>query len=584
MTLQATKISGSFVYPAADGDRAASTVDEMIAALQTLARKKQEWAEKTLEHRLRFLETMLKDFASLAPEWVEKVSAAQHIVADDHASGTEWMQGPYSVLRNLQNLKQSLREIQSAKYPRIPGAITLRRNGQVSVQVFPQTIYDRILFNGYRAEVWMEVGVTLENLRQTQALAYQSPNPAGKVSLVLGAGNLSGIPVTDVLDRLFIQNNVVILKMNPVMDYLGSVFERGFHCLIEAGYLQIVYGGADEGAYLCQHAGVDEIFVTGSDKTFDAIVFGPGEEGAYRKSKRQRLITKPVTGELGDVTPVIIVPGVWSQDDLEYQAENLVSWLTENASSACNTPRVIVLPSEWTQRPAFLDALRRAYAQTPLRCAFYPGSQQRYQAFLRAHPNAEQIGNPREGELPWTIIPDVNSENRDDICFTTESFCCVVAVTPISASSVPEYLERAVTFANETLWGTLAAGVFVHPTSMQDPQIKAAVETAIEKLRFGTIGVNCAAGLSWVLMTTPWGAYPGSDVFDIQSGNNFVHNTLMFSKPQKTVMYAKFREKPKPIAFVSRGKTLRVIAPLLVDLMAKPSLWKLPRIVKLAFN
>jgi len=58
----------------------------------------------------------------------------------------------------------------------------------------------------------------------------------------------------------------------------------------------------------------------------------------------------------------------------------------------------------------------------------------------------------------------------------------------------------------------------------------------------------------------------------------------MFSKPQKTVMYAKFREKPKPIAFVSRGKTMRAIAPLLVDLMANSSLWKLPRIVKLAFN
>jgi acyl-CoA reductase-like NAD-dependent aldehyde dehydrogenase len=584
MALPASKISGSFVYPAADGGRPASTVDEMIAAIQNLERKKQEWAEKSIEHRLGFLETMIGDFASLAPKWVEKVIAAQHIVANDHAIGAEWMQGPYSVLRNLQNLKQSLREIRSARYPKIPGVITLRHNGQVSVQVFPQTMYDRILFNGYRAEVWMEEGVTLENLRRTQALEYQSANPAGKVSLVLGAGNLSGIPVTDVIDRLFNQNHVVILKMNPVMDYLGPVFERGFHCLIEAGYLRIVYGGAGEGAYLCQHPGVDEIFVTGSDKTFDAIVFGPGEEGTRRKSKRQRLIMKPVTGELGDVTPVIIVPGGWSQDDLEYQAENLVSWLTENASSACNTPRVIVLHAEWSQRSAFLDALRRAYVQTPLRCAFYPGSQQRYEAFLSAHSNAERIGTPKEGELPWTIIPEVSNENRDDICFTTESFCCVVAVTPISANSVAEYLERAVTFANETLWGTLAAGIFVHPTSMKDPQIKAAVETAIEKLRFGTIGVNCAAGLSWVLMTTPWGAYPGSDVYDIQSGNSFVHNTLMFSKPQKTIMYAKFHEKPKPIAFVSRGKTMRAIAPLLVDLMTKPSLWKLPRIVKLALK
>jgi hypothetical protein len=155
----------------------------------------------------------------------------------------------------------------------------------------------------------------------------------------------------------------------------------------------------------------------------------------------------------------------------------------------------------------------------------------------------------------------------------------VVAAAVISAASTPEYLQRAVAFSNETLWGTLAAGLCVHPLSMKDPQIKAAVETAIEQLRYGTIGINCSAGLSWVLMTTPWGAFPGSSIYDIQSGNRFVHNTLMFSKPQKTVMYAIFRETPKPIGFVSRGKVLRRLAPLLVDLMAQPSLGKLPRIL-----
>jgi hypothetical protein len=141
----------------------------MTAAIQTLERKKQEWAEKRIEQRLGFLETMIQDFASLAPEWVEKVVAAQHIAENDHAIGTELMQGPYSVLRNLQNLRQSLREIQSANYPRISGAVTLLRNRQVSAQVFPQSIYDRILFNGtggYKFKVffqnWLTVGARLQ--------------------------------------------------------------------------------------------------------------------------------------------------------------------------------------------------------------------------------------------------------------------------------------------------------------------------------------------------------------------------------------------------------------------------------------
>jgi len=584
MKLQESKISGSFVYPVADGNMPASTVDEMIIAIQNLERKKQEWAEKTIEHRLGFLETMVHDFAALAPEWVEKVITAQHIAADDYAIGVECMAGPYSVLRNLQGLKRSLIDIKAGDVPRIPGSITARSNGQVCAHVFPQTIYDRLLFSGYQVEVRMEAGVTIENLKKTQALVYRQVNRSGKVALVLGAGNLPGIPVTDALDRLFVQNQVVLLKMNPVNDYIGPLLKQGFRCLIEAGYLQIVYGGADEGAFLCQHPNVDEIFFTGSDKTFDAIVFGPGEAGAHRKAEHQPLLNKPVSGELGNVTPVIIVPGKWRQEDLDYQAENLVSWIVTHASCACNTPRVLLLHAEWPQRAAFLDALRRAYSRTPLRFAYYPGSQQRYQSYIAAHSNAEQIGIPKEGELPWTIIPDIDTENRRDVCFTTEAFCSVVAIAPISAASTSEYLKRSVEFANQTLWGTLAAGLFVHPNSLKDPEVKKAVEAAIDELHYGTIGVNCSAGLSWVLMSTPWGAYPGASIYDIQSGNSFVHNTLMFSKPQKTVMYAKFRETPKPIALVSRGKTIRTIAPLLVDLMARPNLWKLPRIIQSALG
>lgn len=58
----------------------------------------------------------------------------------------------------------------------------------------------------------------------------------------------------------------------------------------------------------------------------------------------------------------------------------------------------------------------------------------------------------------------------------------------------------------------------------------------------------------------------------------------MFSKPQRTVVVASFRENPKPIAFALRGKTIRSIWPLLVDLMTAPSLWKLPKILKVALG
>ncbi len=546
--------SGSFVYPSTSGVIPASTIEEMDKMVHRLRSHKDKWNGESIKVRLGYLERMIHDFSALADRWVEQVTLAERIEGDDFAVGIECMAGPYSVLRNLQGLKRALLDIQSDGIPKIPGPVVTRTNRQVSAQVFPQTAYDQLLFSGYRVEVWMEPEVALEDLPKTQALSYSKPAPSGKVALVLGAGNLPGIPVTDVLDKLFIQNQVVLLKMNPVNDYIGSLLEGGFDCLIEAGYMQIAYGGASEGAYLCQHPGVDEIFITGSDKTFDTIVFGPGESGTRRKIEHQPLLKKTVNGELGNVTPVIVVPGKWGQADLDYQAESIVSWIATHASCACNNPRVIILHADWPQRNDFLDALRRVFSRTPLRFAYYPGSQQRYQSYLDTHSGVEKIGEPKDGELPWTMITDVNIQNRVDTCFTTEAFCSVVAIAMISATSIPEYMERAVAFSNETLWGTLSAGLCVHPISMKDPQVKVAVETAIEQLRYGTIGINCSAGLSWVLMTTPWGAFPGSSIYDIQSGNSFVHNTLMFSKPQKTVMYAKFHETPKPIGFVSAVK------------------------------
>ena len=40
------------------------------------------------------------------------------------------------------------------------------------------------------------------------------------------------------------------------------------------GVLRLVYGGIDVGKYVCSHNGIDAIHLTGSDKTYDAIVWG----------------------------------------------------------------------------------------------------------------------------------------------------------------------------------------------------------------------------------------------------------------------------------------------------------------------
>jgi acyl-CoA reductase-like NAD-dependent aldehyde dehydrogenase len=416
-------------------------------------------------------------------------------------------------------------------------------------------------------------------VEETQGMIYRQKERTGKVALVLGAGNVASIGPLDILYKLFMEDQVVLYKTNPVNAYVGPLIEECFRALIEPGYLRVVYGGASEGAYLCNHASVEEIHITGSDKTFDAIVFGTGSQGAQRKAERKPLLQKRVTGELGNVSPVIVVPGPWSQSDLSYQAMHITSMLTNNAGFNCNATRVIIQHADWDQRTALLREVRTALAKVPLRTAYYPGAHERQQAFLAVHPDAEQFGTPEGKELAWTLIADLDSRQTDDICFTTEAFCGLFGETALTAESVVEYLERAVAFANEDIWGSLNATLLVHPASLKDPQIAEAVERAVANLRYGSIGVNYWAGISFALGVTTWGAFPGHPIYDIQSGNGVVHNNLMFAHPQKSVLRAPFRSTPTPAWFASEQAKGRKVFPKLVQFEANPSPLKVPGIL-----
>ncbi len=366
------------------------------------------------------------------------------------------------------------------------------------------------------------------------------------MALVLGAGNVASIAPMDALTKLFSEKQTVLLKMNPVNAYLGPFIEEGFRALVERRFFRVVYGGAAEGAYLCQHAGVDEIHLTGSDRTHDAIVFGPGEEGVRRKAERRPLLAKRITSELGNVSPVIVVPGPWRAGDFAFHAANIAGQLVNNAGCNCNAVRVVIQHAGWPGREKLLAAMRVVLAGIPPRRGYYPGAAERWQAYAAAHPDADRIGTPREGELPWLLAAGLDPGNADDICFTQEAFCSVASETALAAGDPVEFLERAVAFANETLWGTLNAGIIVHPASLRDPVVAAAVEQAIADLRFGTVSVNQWAAAGYAAVTTPWGGFAGSDIYDVRSGIGEVHNTPMFSRVQKNVIRGPFRVWPVP--------------------------------------
>ena len=146
---------------------------------------------------------------------------------------------------------------------------------------------------------------------------------------------------------------------------------------------------------------MDSIHLTGSARTYDAIVWG-SDRNAHpaRKAEGRRALSKPVTAELGCVTPVLVVPGRWSSADLEFQARHVAAMVTQNAGFNCNAAQVVVLARGWAQREEFVDRLKAALARIPPRRAYYPGAQERHRGFEAGRTSTAQRppGQPR-----WTV-------------------------------------------------------------------------------------------------------------------------------------------------------------------------------------
>lgn len=578
MTQAAPQLQGSAAIPEAQHRIEPSSQSALDDALAMLADHKQEWAVLDIDERIELLEQLRDGVVEVAEDWVHAAVEAKGLTLGTAEEGEEWMTGPATTLRNITLLIASLRDIQEHGVPQLPGAVFARPDGQVIASVLPATRWDALLFQGFTAEVWMQPGVTLENLSQNQAAFYRSASPKSRIALVLGAGNVASIGPMDALYKLFVEGQVVLLKMNPVNEYLGPFIDKAFAALRERGFFRVVYGGAAEGDYLCRHELVQEIHVTGSDKTYDAIVFGVGEEGARRKAERRPRNTKPFTCELGNVSPVIIVPGPWSDKDLDYHGVNIASSVVNNAGFNCSATRVVIQHEQWDKREALLASIKKAFQRAEDRRPYYPGSEDRQRRFLEHHPDAELFGTRGEGHVPWTLIHHLDPNDPDELCFNTESWCGQTSEVALPASSVVEYIDKAVAFCNDRVWGTLNCSIVVHPKSLKDPRVAEAVERAIANLRYGGIAVNHWAGLNFALVTPTWGAFPGHTPEDIRSGEGVVHNTYMFDRPQKSVVRGPFRVFPKPAWFIDH-KTAADIGRKMTYFNADPSIARLPGLI-----
>jgi aldehyde dehydrogenase (NAD(P)+) len=557
-------------------------LDRAIAELKV---GKDTWARTVVPERIALLDEIKDATMSVAESWTTTATRKKLIPPGSPLAGEEWLSGPYALLAACNALIETLARMDDKAFLR---GLPLRDlpAGRIGATVFPASIWDRLLLSGVTAEVWMQPGVTRDNLAENTASAYDGPaeTRAGKIALVLGAGNIASIAPLDALHKLFAEHQATILKLNPVNDYLIDVLDVALRPLIARGALRIVRGGADVGQYLCEHPGVDEIHITGAEASHDAIVWGAGEEGRHNKQNGVRLNSRRITSELGAVCPTIVVPGPWSEADLEFQAEHIATQKLHNDGFNCIACQMLIVSEGWDRTAPLLRRIEQTLKTAPPRAPYYPGAQRRMADFASHAAGAETIA--RGGGDVCVLVPSVG--DADGWLEANEVFAPAIAVRRLQDAEPEAFLRAAIRYANERLRGTLGANILIHPATIAKIGDRRFDELLAE-LRYGCIAVNAWAGLGFLMARAPWGAFPGHTPDDVQSGVGFVHNALLFDKPERTIVRGPFRPfprsvlagemtlLPRPPWFVT-NRTQHVVGRLLTAFEYRPSWLKLPRI------
>jgi hypothetical protein len=549
-------------------------LDRDVAALHSSAR---DWVTTPLAEKRELLEVLRGATAAVADEWVRVSCQGKGVAIHSPAAGEEWMSGPYALLSNAAALIRLLEQLEAGTNPLDRVRVRTLSNGQVALRVFPSVAQDQVVV-GYTAHVWLRPGVTLEQAKSGVARRLRDTDLPGQVSLVLGAGNISSIPPLDGLTKLYQDNAVVLIKLNPVNAYLEPVLNRAFAPFIERGLVRITAGGVDLGSHLVRHPEVDSIHITGNSASHDAVVFGPGEEGTRRKQAREPVITKPITSELGGVGPVVVVPGRWSDSALRLQAQNVATQRLHNSGFNCIGTQIVVLPQTWPQAGRFLDYLRQAIQDAPDRPACYPGAADRQRRAVEAHPEAELLGG--DPDVPRTLLTDLHPDNAGEPAFRTEYFGPVLGVTRLPGATAAEFLDNAVEFCNERLLGDLGVGVIAAPHTIRE--LGTRLDTAIARLRYGTVAINCWVGPIFGMPRATWGAFPGHDIYNVGSGVGIVHNALLLDPDhvERSVGRGPFHPWPKPLWFVT-NRTAHTTGEQMTRFAAEASLGKaMPRLLE----
>jgi len=494
---------------------------------------------------ITLLDQTIYNIKTISYYWATLASEKKGVL-NKSKEGEEWIGGPFACIFAIQYFKDTLLNEDGLEK-------SLFDNSKKSYKVFPTKNIEKLLFPFLEGEVRFGKNLNFDQINEYRGFANRLKNNNPKITLILGAGNVSSIPVLDALYHMIAYKSVIYLKLNPVNDYLLPIFTQIFEPFISKGFMIISQGDVEASQYLTKHDAFHQTHLTGSNFTYENIVYGRTLNSKERTLKSlPKVNKKPITSELGNVTPIIVHPGNWSRSEIKHQAKKIVTAKLNNSGFNCIAAQVVVLPKDWKHTQKLKEEIIFYMKKVGDTTSYYPGATKNLNELVKTN-NYDQINN-LSCNTPF-LVSDLELEKE---YANKEVWSTALYFKEIPFISYEDFATNSIEYVNNELWGNLGVTVLIKNHKKQSNQ--AILNTYVEELKYGTVAINEWSALGFIIPTMPWGGYPGNKDNDIQSGQGYVHNALLFESPQKGVVYSKFRLSPiiDPPWFVNNKKAHRI--------------------------
>ncbi|WP_448554928.1 aldehyde dehydrogenase family protein [Thalassotalea montiporae] len=485
------------------------------------------WAEMPVVEKLKLIEQIQANLSKHAKQLGEvDANMKNELIGESKISIAEGMATTVmpmaGTLKGIENLYESL------VLGNMPEAKSINKiNADTySVEVFPIYKKDKLVAQKQRGYLH----ITGEP-RQTNPM----DKSAGVVA-IYGAGNYSSS--IEMVMALFLENKVILHKPHALNEATDEIWEKIFEPLIKLK--AVAFCRADQGREMSELEGIHSIYFTGSTGVAHAI---------------QSQTKVPVVSECGGNNPCIIVPGNWSDKDIERQAIQLASVGKLNGGAVCGRPQTIITSKNWPQREQFLEALRQAISeQTFSSSTHYPNVDKTREQFLKNQPTVE-ILKPENGKhraSDFVFIPNIG---EDDFAVSNEAFCQVYSEIPLDVSTdTRAFLNRATDFCNNKLLGSLGCMILIDSSTMKTHESD--LNQAILELNYGGIAVNDVPPNIWLNPYLTWSGC-GESIESFVSGVGNFGNVFNFENVRKSVILNDFTATS--FEFTNRRATERLL-------------------------